>query len=170
MAASSRIRKQTFLGLMYNQNMLKNFQIKGDFNNPYHLSIGSVVLNKTNVTLLKKSDGSYTLPRETMYSQESLEESLIRGVQEEIGIVVKIEKFLGSLITHFKRLDGSDIEKTTIYFLVNKIDESSKNRENGEAEDEIVQMKIAEAMSLLRKQNNEEYKILSRTLGHKSSN
>lgn len=63
-----------------------------------------------------KKDGIYTLPRETVYLRESLEDSLVRGVEEEVGIVVKPKRFLGSQISFFKRSDGSNIEKTTLYF------------------------------------------------------
>lgn len=142
--------------------MSTNFQIRGDSNNPYHLSIGAVILEANKVTLLKKKDGSFTLPRETMYSQESIEDSLGRGVQEEIGITPKIEKYLGSQITFFTRPDNTNVEKTTIYFLVTKLADVVKKQELDELEDEVVTIDIQKAIELLKDQNNEEYKILLR--------
>lgn len=150
--------------------MTTNFQIRGDDTNPYHLSVGSVILEKSLVTLLKKKDGSFTLPRETMYSQESIEESLVRGVKEEIGVIVSVDRYLGSIITFFTRPDNTNVEKTTIYFLVTKQKNDVKKQEIDEIEDETISIDIHKAIELLKNQNNEEYNILQRATRDKSSN
>lgn len=142
--------------------MTKGFLVRGNSTNPHHLSIGAVILEDKKVILLKKGIGIYTLPRETMYSQESLEETLIRGVEAEIGIIVKVEKYIGALITHFPRLDNTLVEKTTLYFLVSKISESVKDQTEDEKNDEVVSLDINEAIEILKSEENEEYKILER--------
>lgn len=157
------------LELRYNLTMPVNFQIRGDSDNPYHLSVGAVILKINEVTLLKKKDGSYTLPRETMYLQESIEESLVRGMQEEIGIIIKIGKYLGSQTTYFTRPDNTNVEKTTIYFTVTKLNDIIKKQEFDELGDKIIAIDIRKAIELLKNQNNEEYKILQRVAGNKSS-
>lgn len=150
--------------------MPANFQIRGDSNNPYHLSVGAVILENNEVTLLKKKDGSITLPRETMYLQESVEEALVRGIEEEIGIIIQVEKYLGSQITFFNRPDNTHVEKTTIYFLVTKLRDAVRKQEFDELEDKTFTISIQKGVELLKDQNNVEYKILERVTGDESSN
>jgi len=114
-----------------------------------------------------KKDGIYTLPRETVYLRESLEDSLVRGVEEEVGIVVKPKRFLGSQISFFKRSDGSNIEKTTLYFLVEKVGKGFKKQEFDEKQDREVVMNIEEAIEVLKNQHNDEYRILQKISGLK---
>lgn len=102
-----------------NMNNL-GFQTRGDLSNPFHLSVGIVIKDNGKVALVRKNNGYFTIPRETIYSRESIEDALKRGAAEELGIEIYVDKFLGSLITHFKRPDGTDIEKTTIYFLAKR--------------------------------------------------
>ena len=148
--------------------MNSNFQIRGDANNPYHLSVGAVILENNQIILLKKANGNVTLPRETMYLKESIKKTLIRGAEEEIGIIVEVEKYLGSQITFFKRPDNTNVEKTTLYFLAKKLKETTKKQELDELEDEIITLDIKNGTDLLKKQGNEEYKILERLIGNKS--
>lgn len=138
------------------------FEIRGDKNNPYHLSLGGVILHQARVVLVKKKSGIVTLPRETILSQESIEECLVRGISEEVGFEVKVERFLGSLITHFNRLDNTTIEKTTLYFLLTKVSEDKRNPSIDEIEDEIMYENIGSAIDVLKSQKNDEYKILQR--------
>jgi len=142
--------------------MTKGFQISGNNINPYHLSIGAIVENNNKYALVKKADGIYTLPRETMYSKEGLEDALYRGLQEELGIKVTIIKYLGSLITHFPRLDGTDIEKATIYFLTQKTGETKDNKAEDELLDTIEWHSMKDCIKSLKKQNNSEFKLFER--------
>lgn len=89
--------------------MQKSFQIRGDKNNPFHLSVGGILVKNDSIYLIQKPDGYLTLPRETVYLDESLDSALIRGFKEELGVIVKVENFLGTLITRFNRSDGSEI-------------------------------------------------------------
>lgn len=142
------------------------FQIRGDLNNPFHLSVGVITKDKANrVVLIKKKNGYFTIPRETMYSLETIEDALKRCTAEELGIEVSfINKFLGALITHFKRPNGTDIEKTTIYFFVQKGSDKKRNPEPDEMDDEVVWVDLRKAIHKLRDCKNPESKILERVL------
>ncbi|MCX6727150.1 MAG: NUDIX domain-containing protein [Candidatus Shapirobacteria bacterium] len=139
------------------------FQIKGDHNNPYHLSVSAVVFEGNKLALLKKVDGSYTLPRETINSNESLVNAIFRGLREELGINVSVEKFIGSLITIFKRPDNTKVEKTTLYFICTKRGETNKKQEEDELTDEVVWITKSAAQDLLKTSNNNEWKIVERS-------
>ncbi len=141
------------------------FQIRGDLNNPFHLSVGVVTQDKANrVALIKKKNDYFTIPRETIYSLENIEDALKRCAIEELGIEVYIDEFLGSLITHFKRLDGADIEKTTIYFFARKGSDKKRNPEIDEIDDKAVWVNLRKAIHKLRDCKNPEDKILERIL------
>lgn len=140
--------------------MEKHAQIRGDKNNPYHLSVGAVLIKDEMVYLIKKPDGYLTLPRETMFLEESLTDTLKRGCKEEIGIIIEIERFLGTVISHFERPDGTDVEKTTLYFSVIFKSQAKREPKNDEAGDEVLLMKLDEATEKMKSQSNEEYKIL----------
>lgn len=141
-----------------------DFQLRGDVKNPYHCSVGAVVLNKQGqVLLIKKSDGILTLLRETLYSNESLTDCIKRGLKEEAGIEVIVSKFIGSLINYFDRVNGTRIEKTTLYFVARlQKDNFTKDPENDEILDQVLWISIDQAIDLLSKQDNEESMILSR--------
>ena len=139
------------------------FQIRGNSNNPFHLSVGIVVKDSDNrVALIRKNNSYFTIPRETMYLSESVENTLKREAAEELGIEIYVDKFLGSLVTHFKRPDGTDIEKTTTYFLAKKGVDKKRNPETDEMDDEIVWVDLKKAIQELRDCENPEYKILER--------
>lgn len=149
----------------------KGIQLYGVTSNPYHLSVGGVVVVKGEVALIRKKDNIHTLPRETAFSGESITEAVIRGFNEEVGIVVEIEKYIGSLIVYFALPNGTKVEKTTLYFLCNKISESNRKLEDFEIEDKVVWMPLAKAVDLLKneqkEEGNSEYKILERVLSAK---
>ncbi len=142
--------------------MTKDFQIRGDSANPFHLSVGTVCTHENKIALVRKANGTYTLPRETMYSEESLKETLLRGVEEELGIKAKVIRYIGCLITHFNRPGGTDIEKTTVYFLSEKTADGNKLQEEDEKSDIIEWLEKDTCITLLKEQSNEEFRIVSR--------
>jgi hypothetical protein len=85
-----------------------------------------------------------------------------RGGKEELGLKIDVKKFLGSLITHFDRPDGTVVEKTTNYFLAEKKGETEKALANDEIDNVIIWVKTEEVIKLLKNCSNDEYKILSR--------
>lgn len=139
------------------------FQIAGDKNNPYHLSVGIVLEKDSKVVLIKKKSGDVTLPRETIHSNESILEGLKRGAYEELGMRISLEKFIGSLLTYFFRADDTKIEKTTLYFKCSIVDEGLvKNQMEDEIEDEIIFETLEVASQLLKSSNNPEWQIIER--------
>jgi hypothetical protein len=137
--------------------------IRGDKENPYHLSLGQVIINDSNkIALIKKKDGVITLPRETTYLDENYMETLKRGAQSEVGVKVKVIKFLGSLITHFNRDPNTKIEKTTIYFETRVIGKTKKDLTEDELDDVVIWREYNETIKLLHEGNNQEEEIVRR--------
>lgn len=150
---------------MENMNQ-KEILLRGDKDNPYHLSIGQVIINHENLLcLIQKPDGILTLPRETTYLEENYKETLLRGAIEEIGFTVKPIRFLGSLITSFNRDSETAIEKSTLYFLSEVEESTEKHLEKDEIEDTVIWIEPTKAMEKLEDQDNPEFKIVRRALG-----
>lgn len=102
---------------------------------PYHISVGAVLFREDGAvacqhfskeTILKitniESD-IYTLMRETMEEEknETILETLHRGLDEEFGVKGEVRGYLGSLETHVLNDTKAKLEnykKTTLYFLV----------------------------------------------------
>ena len=142
---------------------MKDKQLRGDKNNPYHLSIGQVIENNSNeIALIKKADGIIILPRETAYMDENLVDTINRGANSEVGVTVSIDRFLGSLITSFNRDPNTIIEKTTIYFLTKVIGKCEKNLTEDEVDDIVLWKNFKETISLLENQDNREVEIIKR--------
>jgi ADP-ribose pyrophosphatase YjhB (NUDIX family) len=139
-------------------------QIRGDKNNPHHLSVGAVLIENSKVYLIKKPNGYLTLPRETMFLEETLIETLKRGCEEEMGIEIEIKKFLGTLVSHFKREDGTDVEKTTLYFSATFVSQTRRKPKSDEVNDEVIQIKLSKALEKMKSQSNKEYKIIEKLI------
>ncbi len=69
----------------------------------------------------------YILMRETPESNESLEATLHRGLEEEFGATAKIENYIGSIVSHWNH-QGVEVEKTTIYFLCKLLNQDLSKR------------------------------------------
>jgi hypothetical protein len=108
---------------------MNNNLYKGTVEHPFHLSVGAVLCNDKNEicchyfkkfkskTDLIKLDDFYILMRETLESNETLEQAVLRGIGEEFGATGKISDYIGSIKSQFNRLD-TPVEKTTVYFLI----------------------------------------------------
>ncbi len=90
---------------------------------PFHLSVGGVVYNNKGELLTRhfsnykgRNVDIYLFPTETIEPGESLEQALLRGLKEEVGVQAKIKGFLGTLVGFAKSKDKI-FEKTVIYFL-----------------------------------------------------
>lgn len=79
---------------------------------------------------------------------------------EEVGLQVKVERYLGSLMSDFNRTDGTSVEKTTIYFLVKVVGDISANREMDEINDELLWVDFATGIRKLEEVNNQEAELL----------
>jgi isopentenyldiphosphate isomerase len=124
-------------------------EIIGTKENPYHLSFGILVIDDcNNIMLLKKRDGMYKIPTETVKFEETIEESVKRGAAEELGLKIDLIKYLGVQISFFNRLDGSIIEKTTCYFLAKKSGVSTRVPEKDEIYDILEWKSLSVAVKL----------------------
>ena len=130
---------------------MKNY-FKGTKEHPYHLSVGAVAINEKNEVCCHyfteiKGHASfaafknfYILMRETVEMGESIEETLHRGLKEEFGITGEIIDYLGSIRDeYFDPGKVTQIEKTTLYFLVKIKDfkPELRSREDVEVESKI---------------------------------
>lgn len=122
--------------------------------NPFHLSVGAALISKNRQLLtLKRQDGKYILPRGSMEAGETIEATLTRELMEETGYQARPVAFLGTIISHFER-DGSQVEKTTLYHLL----ESPRRLEDGptpgddEQKSEVRWITKEEALRLLKEE------------------
>lgn len=83
----------------------------------------------------------YSLMRQTVEPDKSLEEMVTIGLAEEFGVKVKIESYLGSIVSNFTNWEKADIEKTTVYFLC----KYEGNIENPQIKDEKLQWENAKS-------------------------
>ena len=134
---------------------MEHFLITGNKTNPYHLSVGIIVQKEDKIAILKKTDGLYKIPSETMYSSESIEQCITRGMQEELGMTGEIKRYVGSLMSSFCRPDGTKIEKTTIYFLATYLQDIERKPEPDEIDDEMFFFSFDEAIKVLEKHGDE---------------
>lgn len=160
--------------------MSKNY-FQGTKNNPFHISVGAITVNKNQQICchyFKKIKDMYTgdvmedfyiLMRETIVPNETIENALSRGLNEEFAIKAKINRYLGSIVSSYK-INNVSIEKTTLYFLCNLIHRKKKRNPNDqEANSEIKWLnidkliqKMQEQRKKIKRSDNDESKILIR--------
>lgn len=112
---------------------------QGTPDSPYHISIGAVVVNEKNkiachyfkkikdVHTGKQLNDFYILMRETIEPNETIEQALYRGIQEEFTMRAQMERYLGSFVSEYQ-VKGINIQKTTLYFLCKFIENSGEER------------------------------------------
>lgn len=115
----------------------------------YHISVGAVVLNEKDEVCVHHFDAKklkgywtdqglddfYILMRETMHPNETLEQTLGRGLMEEFGIKAQIVDFIGSKKDNFFHND-IEMEKTTLYFLTELLSQDVSRRDKSDIEGE----------------------------------
>lgn len=137
----------------------KGFELRATKEFPYNLSVGAIIQEGDRYLVLKQSDGVCRFPSETMYSDESIEDALIRGMQEELGLLVRVGKFIGSVYAEFLAPDQNVVKKTTIYFFCTKIGETTRSPQTNEVDDTIIWATKEELPALfdgMNKRNEEE--------------
>jgi ADP-ribose pyrophosphatase YjhB (NUDIX family) len=137
--------------------------------NPYHLSVGAVVLNDEGKVACHhfvefELDGErltdfYILMRETMEPDESIEEALDRGLLEEFGIKAELTRYLGSIVSSFGA--RSKVQKTTIYFEMKFLEQKDDWRRADDPEKDAE--KVWKEPSFLIESMTEQGKRLHRT-------
>jgi len=155
---------------------------QGRIDHPWHLSVGAVVLNERNEVcchyfkaIKHKSweetfKDFYTLMRETIEMGETIEQTLHRGLMEEFGIEGIIRAYVGSINCMFP-LKDKQIEKTTLYFLVDlqSFDPTKRSQADQESQSEIQWQsldflipKMKESAKRLKRADADESDILER--------
>lgn len=160
--------------------MNKNY-FQGTVESPYHISIGAVARNKEGKICchyfetfshkeVGRGDDFYILMRETMEPNETLEQTLTRGLMEEFGVEATLYKYLGSIVSHFPKKDVT-VEKTTLYFLcdVLSFDETKRRANDEESTSKIMWLppeeliiKMKEQGQRLHREDLDESSILER--------
>lgn len=119
--------------------------------NPYHISIGGLVINEEGKILVHHfradklpeklrrlvTGDLYILMRETIEPNETIEQTLARGLMEEFGAKGELVKYLGSLKGKFP-VGDKIAEKTTLYFLVKYLQHDESKRQEGSLESESI--------------------------------
>lgn len=118
---------------------------------PFHISVGVVLTNKEGLIcchFYKKADlpiesegksDLYLLVRETIQPNETLEDAIARGLQEELGAKGYLRAYIGSIKSIFPlRVSKVPVEKTTLYFHVEMTDFKPESRDKDEVESKSV--------------------------------
>jgi isopentenyldiphosphate isomerase len=90
---------------------------------PFHLSVGAVVFNDKGELLCRhftnyrgRNVDIYLFPTETPELGETFEQTLHRGLSEEVGVTAESPGFIGTLVGF--AISGDKVfEKTVIYFM-----------------------------------------------------
>lgn len=101
---------------------------------PFHISAGGVLFNdkyeicvhhfhKRDIPpnvhfLMDHLDDVWHLMRESLEGNEPLQDAVLRGMQEEFGVVGAVDKYLGAKIDIITGPNQSPFEKLTIYHAV----------------------------------------------------
>lgn len=132
--------------------------------NPYHISVGAVVVNDKNEICChyfdKISIGGflfediYILMRETIEPNESIEQCLERGLREEFGMKAELVSYLGSITSLLDLKDFAKVEKTTLYFLCKPIsfDFDKRKVDDPESSSNIKWIKVNDLIPLMKRQ------------------
>lgn len=138
---------------------MKNY-FCGSPETPHHISIGAILINKESKIachyyeepqIRKYPPNFYTLMHESIEPNETLEQTLTRGLMEEFSMMSEIKRFVGSLIVKIKSKDVP-MEKTVLYFLCEVTNILERNTSDPEAVSEIKWMDIEELISIMKKQ------------------
>ena len=142
--------------------MQENY-FQGTKDSPAHISIGGILLNEKGEVACHyfekffhygtEATDFYLLMRETLEPNETIEDCLIRGFQEEFGAEDPIKRFIGSIVCKAPKGDFT-IEKTTLYFLCDlvSIDESKRKEDDPERGSEIHWMGLEDVMPRMKEQ------------------
>jgi len=114
-------------------------------------SAGGVILNYDKVAVCyRKNENLYCLPKGTPEKNESIEQTAIREVSEETGLIPKIISNLGEINYEFTRLEKKNrykkniLYKKTVYFFLMSENGGSLNDHDNEF-DEILWMTLKTA-------------------------
>jgi ADP-ribose pyrophosphatase YjhB (NUDIX family) len=137
---------------------------------PFHISVGAVLVNNKGKILTHKRttettpkeflhtmgglSETYILMRESLEDNETLENAVHRGLQEEFGAEGKIRKYLGAIFIPALHAKTRIFEKTTLYFKVELIRIGERPMDDGESHTELVWMEPKELLIQMRNQGS----------------
>lgn len=144
--------------------MVNNFELRGVAENPFHFSVGLVIVHDNKIVVIRNEDNEITLPRETIWLNESLEDCAKRGAKEELNFRIQPTRYLGTITTVIQKKNNLLVDKTTAYFVCDFVEHSSGTEfPDGEVK-EIMWLTPEETIKLLKEHKNEEYKIVERLI------
>lgn len=125
---------------------------------PHHISIGAILINKDKKigchyygtpSIRNYPTNFYTLMHESIEPNETLEQTLARGLAEEFSVTAELVRYVGSLVVPI----GNSIEKTVLYFLctLTGVDEI-RNISDPESISEIKWVDIEELIVIMKEQ------------------
>lgn len=137
---------------------------------PHHISVGVILINDKNEVachfyeepkIRNYPKNFYTLLHESLEANDSLEETVARGLQEEFSMKGEVKRYIGSLVTSF-HIGDVKVEKTVLYYLCKLLSiDNERNLSDPEAISEIKWMNIDELIAIMKTQgDDDESKIL----------
>jgi len=126
-----------------------NKLLRGTGENPYHLSVGGVINRDNTIAVVKKTNGQIVLPAETIYIDESIEDCFFRGMRAELGEVVILQNYIGSLQNEFVREDGMVVAKTIIFFKGVATESVGREPTEDEENDIVLWLELQKALEAL---------------------
>jgi len=134
---------------------------------------GVLIRNKKVLICYRKSENLFCLPKGSPEKNESIEETAIREVSEETGIVPKLISDLGTINYEFTKLSMQNrykkniLYKKTVYFFLMSEKNGSINNHDDEF-DEIIWMSKEEAKEKLT--YKDEFSIVEKAFYTKNKN
>jgi 8-oxo-dGTP pyrophosphatase MutT (NUDIX family) len=137
-------------------------------------SAGGVLIKDTKVLIChRKNENLFCLPKGTPEKNESIEQTAIREVSEETGIIPKLISKIGEINYEFTKLSKQNrykenilYKKTVYFFLMSEIDGSTNNHD-GEF-DEVTWMSLKEAKEKIT--YKDEFSIVEKAFYAKTKN
>ena len=137
-------------------------------------SAGGVIIKNNKVIVChRKNENLFCLPKGTPEKNESIEETAIREVSEETGLIPKIISNLGEINYEFTRLEKKNrykknilYKKTVYFFLMSEISGSTEFHDN--EFDEILWMTFEKAKEKLN--YKDEFAIVEKAFYAKNKN
>lgn len=125
--------------------------------NRQHLSVGAVILNDKQEVLVHKLErigNKFFLPKKTHSNNLTLEQTLDR-VENEVGYRIKPIKYLGSRQSTFPSENGIPVEKTTLYFLCQIIQQTQRDPNDRDNDSELLWVEKTKLISTMQEQGRD---------------
>jgi 8-oxo-dGTP pyrophosphatase MutT (NUDIX family) len=85
------------------------------------ISAGGFVIDGSKVLLIRLEGGKYAIPKGHVELNESFDQTALREVEEETGVVAEILSYLGDYTRPSNENNGELVEKTIKIYLMNKV-------------------------------------------------